>query len=172
MSPRLIVLNGPPAVGKSTLAGRYADQHPPALALDIDKVRALIGGWREDPSGAGLAARELAIAAARAHLEAGHDVVIPQLLGRWEFLDRLEALARESGASFHEIVLWDTKDEILRRFAQRPPGPEHPEATPAEIAGLYDRLASRLETRSRADVVRVSAGRVDDAYRAFLSCLD
>lgn len=145
-------------------------------------MRALIGGWREDPSGAGLAARELAIAAARAHLEAGHDVVVPQLLGRVDFLDRLAALADETGAAFHEIVLWDTKDEILRRFAERPPGPEHPDAghpdaehpdtAPAEIAGLYDRLASLLETRSRADVVRVSAGRVDDAYRAFLSCLD
>jgi hypothetical protein len=140
-------------------------------------VRALIGGWRDDPSAAGLAARELAIAAARAHLEAGLDVVIPQLLGRWEFLDRLEVLAKETGASFHEIVLWDTKDEILRRFAERPPGPEHPDtghpdAGPAEIAALYDRLASLLETRSRADVVPVSAGRVDDAYRAFLSCLD
>jgi hypothetical protein len=145
-------------------------------------VRALIGGWRDDPSAAGFAARELAIAAARAHLEAGLDVVIPQLLGRWEFLDRLEALAKETGASFHEIVLWDTKDEILRRFAERPPGPEHPDtehpdtghpdAGPAEIAALYDRLASLLETRSRADVVPVSAGRVDDAYRAFLSCLD
>lgn len=145
-------------------------------------MRALIGGWRDDPSGAGLAARELAIAAARAHLGAGLDVVIPQLLGRWEFLDRLEALAKETGASFHEIVLWDTKDEILRRFAERPPGPEHPDTghpdtghpdtAPAEIAALYDRLASLLETRSHADVVPVSAGRVDDAYRAFLSCLD
>ncbi|WP_328612299.1 AAA family ATPase [Amycolatopsis sp. NBC_00345] len=167
-----MVLNGPPAVGKSTLAGRYADEHRPALALDIDKVRALIGGWREDPSGAGLAARELAVAAARAHLEAGHDVVVPQLLGRVEFLDRLEVLAQETGAAFHEIVLWDTKDEILRRFAERPPRPEHADTAPAEVAALYDRLASLLEARSCADVVQVSAGRVDDAYRAFLSCLD
>ncbi|SEP51804.1 hypothetical protein SAMN04489732_117122 [Amycolatopsis saalfeldensis] len=135
-------------------------------------MRALIGGWRDDPSGAGLPARELAIAAARAHFQAGHDVVIPQLLGRWEFLDRLEALAQEAGASFHEIVLWDSKDEILRRFAERPPRPEHPDATPAEVAALYDRLEALLETRSRAHVVPVSAGRVDDAYRAFLSRLD
>jgi hypothetical protein len=135
-------------------------------------VRALIGGWREDPSAAGLAARELAIAAARAHLEAGLDVVIPQLLGRVEFLDRLEALARETGASFHEIVLWDSKDEVLRRFAERPPRPEQLPTGPAEIATLYHRLASLLETRSRADVVPVSAGRVDDAYRAFLDGLD
>ena len=135
-------------------------------------MRALIGGWREDPSAAGLAARGRALAAAREPLAARLDRGLPPQRGRGEFVGRLAALARETGASFHEIVLWDSKEEILRRFAERTPGPEHPDTTPAEIAALYDRLASRLETRSRADMVPVSAGRVDDAYRAFLSRLD
>jgi adenylate kinase family enzyme len=37
---KLILLNGPPGSGKSTLARRYAETHPPALALDVDVVRA------------------------------------------------------------------------------------------------------------------------------------
>ena len=76
---KLILLNGPPGSGKSTLARRYADAHPPALALDVDHIRAMIGGWRATPGEAGLLARDLATAAARTHLTAGHDVVMPQL---------------------------------------------------------------------------------------------
>ena len=45
--PRLILLNGPPAVGKSTLAQRYADEHPPALNLDIGRIRSMLGRWRD-----------------------------------------------------------------------------------------------------------------------------
>jgi hypothetical protein len=46
--PRLIHLNGPSRVGKSTLARRYVDEHPGTLALDLDVLAGLIGGWRED----------------------------------------------------------------------------------------------------------------------------
>jgi len=41
--PPLILLNGPPGSGKSTLAQLFADEHPLALNLDIDRVRSLIG---------------------------------------------------------------------------------------------------------------------------------
>ena len=67
----------------------------------------------------GLLARAIALAAARVHLAAGHDVVIPQFLGRPEFLEQLEGLAHETGADFHEIVLLDSKQNVLRRFAKR-----------------------------------------------------
>ena len=40
--PRLIVLNGTPGCGKSTLARMFADDHPLALNLDIDQVRGFL----------------------------------------------------------------------------------------------------------------------------------
>ncbi len=45
--PRLIHLNGPPGIGKSTLAQMYVDKHPGVLNLDVDLIRGLIGGWRD-----------------------------------------------------------------------------------------------------------------------------
>ncbi|MGI8702372.1 MAG: hypothetical protein ACR2JU_14445 [Nocardioidaceae bacterium] len=38
---RLIHLNGPSRVGKSTLARRYVDEHPGTLALDLDVLAGL-----------------------------------------------------------------------------------------------------------------------------------
>ena len=46
--PRLILLNGPPAAGKSTLARRWSDDHPGTLLLDIDLLRTMVSGWQED----------------------------------------------------------------------------------------------------------------------------
>jgi len=80
--PLPILLNGPPASGKSTLAQRFVDAHPFALNLDIDVVRGLLGSWLDDPLAAGSAARSLALAMAETHLLAGKDVIVPQFLGR------------------------------------------------------------------------------------------
>ena len=169
--PRLILLNGPPGSGKSTLARRYADDHPLTLALDVDRVRALIGGRREAPGPAGLLARDIAVAAARTHLAAGHDVGVPQLLARPEFPGRLEALARETGASFYEIVLLPGRDEALRRFAER--GSSDIETaerlTEHQLTAAYDRVAAFAADRPGVSIL--PAGKIEETYRALLASL-
>lgn len=180
--PRLILLNGPPGCGKSTLAGRYADEHPLALDLDIDRLRSLIGGWRDSPHTAGVLAREVALAAARVHLAAGHDVVVPQFLGRTTFVERLEHLAREADATFHEIVLLDSRANTLRRFAERARAaadPAHAEAREMierpggfeDLSAMYDRLTAVIAARPGARIVPVEEGEVDRAYQAVLRAI-
>jgi predicted kinase len=178
----MIVLNGPPGCGKSTLARMYIDEHPLSLNLDIDRIRSLIGQWRDDPQTAGLLARAVAVAAARTHLAAGHDVVIPQLLDRPAFIERLEQLAHEVGADFHEIVLLDSKENALRRFTERSRAaadPAHVEAQEmldrsgglAELSAMYDRLVSVIASRPAAKAVHTRSGHPEQAYRAFLNRL-
>ena len=87
--PKLVLLNGPPAVGKSTLARRYADEHPLTLVLEIDAVRALLGRGSRSGSAPGHRRAQIALAMARTHLEAGHDVIVPQLLTRRPFVEML-----------------------------------------------------------------------------------
>jgi predicted ABC-type ATPase len=59
---RLIHLNGPPGIGKSTIASAFADRHPGVLNLDIDRVSAMIGGCGENFSDSFDAGRLLAAA--------------------------------------------------------------------------------------------------------------
>ncbi|HWC24091.1 MAG TPA: AAA family ATPase [Flexivirga sp.] len=66
MSPRLILLNGLPGVGKSTLAREYVAARPGTLNLDIDVLRSMLGGPWEETAELG---RSLALRIIETHLE-------------------------------------------------------------------------------------------------------
>lgn len=90
----------------------------------------------------------------------GLDVVFPQLLGRTEFIDALDQVASDAGATFHELVILDTATAVVQRFLARraaldAAGERHPESAiesgrEAEgIAGVIEALRRLPERRPR-----------------------
>ncbi|HEX8496931.1 MAG TPA: GNAT family N-acetyltransferase, partial [Actinomycetales bacterium] len=165
---------------KSTLAQRYADEHPMVLALDVDTVRAMIGGWLDDPIAAGLAARRLALAMAGEHLGAGHDVLVPQLLGRLDFVLELERLCVDVGADLVEVLLHCDPADATARFERRSRTssvPSHLDAAalaerdPEPVQLVCDRLSAVAAARPRTRVIASVDGDVDGAYRQLLAVL-
>ena len=118
---RLIHLNGPPGIGKSTIASAFADRHPGVLNLDIDRVAAMIGGWGDRFSDSFEAGRLLAVAMARVHLANGHDVIMPQMMtnvNAGELAD-FESAAAAAKAEYCRILLTANVDSSVDRCMER-----------------------------------------------------
>lgn len=174
-------MNGPPGSGKSTVAARYADDHPLTLLVDIDEIRMHLGAWREHAESK-LLARHLALALSGAHLAGGHDVIVPQLLGRTEFIEQLEQAARDAGAQFREVVLTLDHAAAVARFRARRDqldegGIDHPQAdiedhraedAIREVQGALDAIA----TVRGATMLVDASGTVDETYAALVRALE
>ena len=178
LATRLVHLNGPPGIGKSTIAAAYARARPGTLVLDVDVIRAERPDWRASPIEAGLWARDVALARARGQLLVGCDVVVAQYVARPAFLEGLTATAAETAAAFHELCLIDTRDCALARFVVRGTDPSmaaHHQDCVEQAGGLegiavmYDELVAFLATRP--DVVRIptEAGEERGALAAVLT---
>lgn len=179
--PRLVLLNGPPGIGKSTLARRYVADRPLSFCLDIDGFRRLIGHWEQRQEASGLLARSMSLAMAHTHLGRGHDVVVPQYVARPEFIEQLADAAWASAARFFEVYLTDDKLSALDRFHRRQHDPgvaqHHAEATRAiggaqALADMFDRIEALRASRPYGLVVHTQAGEVDAAYAALTAALD
>ena len=145
---RLVLINGAPGSGKSTLAAALAQDRPLTLALDVDAIKHSLGRWDDDLLASGLHARRLALALAREHLDAGYDVVLGQYLARTDFIEDLERLAAELGASFVELVLELDAPSLAERLAGRSSAPTRPEQVVNDrLVGPddADRLVASLE---------------------------
>jgi len=154
---RLILLNGPPGVGKSTCARLWAAGRTGSVVVEVDELRVSIEGWQHDDRSK-LDARRLALEHIDRHLRSGADVMVPQYLGRTDFIEELERTARAAGAVFVEIRLTADEAQVVRRFEdRRADGALHPEHevqdVPKAVAEAVGRLADLATTRPPASTV-------------------
>lgn len=177
---RLIHVNGPPAIGKSTLAALWAERHPGTLNVDIDSLHRLVGGWRDPANHTHELLRPVALAMTTTHLSGGHDVIVPQYLGHEVEVAAFARVAHEQGAQFHEVVLLDDRAASIARFDRRGGNSEWDEHNRRVVAAqgglaflssMYDQLLELLTRRPSAIVVRSELDAIEATYTALAEAL-
>ncbi len=179
----LLHLNGPPGIGKSTIARRYADDHPGVLICDIDVLRTMIGGWSADFLAAGALIRPAALGMIEAYLASGQDVVLPQLLIDPAEISLFEACAARTGAQFIERLLMDDRERSVARFNSRgatdPDDPWHDQvraivAAQGGDAALRERhsaLQALSDRRPGLRLISSAVGDVETTYARLVASL-
>jgi len=138
-----------------------------------------MGAW-ETHEESKLLARLVAVEMARTHLRSGHDVVVPQLLGRLEFIETLEALAAETGAAFREVLVVAASADAFARLQSRRAeldrlGIPHPVRTVAldadKLAATIRTLHSIAAARPATKIIQTRTGDIEGGYRALSEAL-
>lgn len=179
--PRLIHLNGPSRVGKSTLARRFANAHPGTLVLDLDVLAGLVGGWKADFSAALDIARGLGRELAVRHLQSGYDVIFPQLVTVHD--DDPDAaladVARMVDATYVHVALLVDDREGLQRLKNKRPSTEveaHVQAVLTDPdSDLILRIRAHLHEylRTRPDTIQIDTTNLteEEAYALLVEAL-
>lgn len=180
--PKLIILNGPLGIGKSTLAKRYVDNHALAVTIDIDELRKTIKNWRENPEESGRQSKTRALEIAKSHLLQGYDVVIPQIYRHAEYLEELEKLATECNANLYEILLYTPKEDAIRRFVERgkrkgnslgynPEGLIGRQGGISYLSQMYDEMMTLISQRPATKKVDSIEGDEQTTYSSLLKAV-
>ena len=118
---KLILINGPCGVGKSSVASALHASMPLSYLLDVDSVMQNVSGYREPEHKEDRT--ELTHAIAKASVEAalslGRDVIVEKLMRDGNTIDAYLGIAHERGAEAHETLLWARKDVVMRRANDR-----------------------------------------------------
>lgn len=175
----LLHLNGAPGVGKSTIAERLVASLPGWLNCDIDILRSLIGGWKDDFAAAGAHIRPVAREMMAVQLATGRGVVLPQLIMQDRELAHFKSLATVCGVPYVHVFIDASREELALRWQRRNPG--NPWAATSQrvlrdLGGtdavlMAGALARELAIVDRAVFVRSDKWQIDDAVAEIANLL-
>jgi predicted kinase len=153
--PKLIVLNGFPASGKTTIAKKYIAEHSMAMSIEADAMVDNIGDWTSHKDEVRQLTSELTKAMLRTYLASGHDVVLPYFVTKVEEVQQFEAIAIACDADYYEFVLYNERADAIARLIQRGRwGGETSlpitEKDMPEINDLMNKMESALQLRPHA----------------------
>lgn len=155
MKPRLIIINGPCGIGKSTAAKNVQALLPLSFLVDIDAQRRYIGRYRECREESRVLSYAVTFGIVEACLKEGRDVIVEKMINDASVLDTLRAIGEKYGAEVHEFILWMPKDLVLQRASDRGYSVGN-SLTPQKTEAFWDAIDALTDSRPLAKIINVS----------------
>lgn len=116
---KLIILNGPPGTGKSTISQKLHQELPMSILVDIDQLRRWINGYRENKKQSGVLGYELAKSVIASGLESGSDIIVDKVILDSDVIDSIIKIGKDYKADTYEFILSASKEATLARADKR-----------------------------------------------------
>lgn len=160
---KLIILNGPSGVGKSTVAARLCSQIPASVLIDIDELRRTIPDYREKREESLRLAHELAVNTIGNSLGGGHSVIVDKAISDSGTLDSFIELGKKHGAEVYEFILFTDKETLQRRADARGYRPGSL-LTRERVGEMWEEANSLREQRPNAIVIDTTFLSIDETF--------
>jgi broad-specificity NMP kinase len=123
---KLIIINGPVGVGKTTVSKKLLEKIPMAFFIQFDELRKQIGAYKSHRDESRVFAFELSFALVEECLKNTQTVIIDKMMyeriesGKSKSsIDQLYEIANKYHVDVVEILLWADKDTMVKRLESR-----------------------------------------------------
>lgn len=151
---KLIIINGPCGIGKSTLSAKIHTDMPLSFLLDIDAQRRFISHYREQRKESAKIIQIISDSTIKSCLEINCDIIIDKMIFDSSILDSYYEIARTHEARIYEIILWAPKEVVMKRAEERG-WREHGLLTPEKCGLFWDKINELKNNRPQAHTVNI-----------------
>lgn len=158
---KLIILNGSPGVGKSTISKLLHESMPNSALLDIDEMRRSVPDYKERRAESLQISYQKAVEAVGHHLKLGQDVIIDKAINQSDTLDLLIDAGRAHGADVYEFLLFADKDTVQKRADERGYKPGSL-LTRERVGKMWEKADAIRKERTSAILINTSDMSIDE----------
>lgn len=152
---KLIIINGPCGIGKSTIATSLHDRLPLSFLLDIDAQTRFISQYKQHDLERREMAKLISLGIIEGCLKAHQNIIIDKMTFDTSILDTYYEIGRRFSAEVYELILWAPKDVVMSRAHARG-WKEGSLLTPEKCERFWEEIDKLKEQRPLATVIDVS----------------
>ena len=168
---KLILINGPTGIGKSTVAQKIHQAHPLSFLVDIDAVRRYISGYREHKNESKQLSLFVSESIVDTYLKSGHDVIIDKVFVDADIVDRFFELGKKYNANTHEFILNASKELVIKRAEERGYR-ENSLLTPEKVKKFWEEIQEYIKKRPQAVVIDIERLNQGEVYKYITNRLE